>query len=845
MGVGAVLSLGLARWMTSPLRGDETEQALREARQAERILASEASALESWLSTWTHAPEVHDLLTAPAGSASTPLADTALYTLDFDWLMLTDRSGMVRFRRHSDPSTGAERRTTSAMLAAFQRVAGWRKQVEPGTPVRACGLVEGTPLMIVTSPVPGANGSREEAGTAYAGRWLDGARLARLRSLSGVPFALHTEEFARAAVEPGDEEERLDTGRPSGFIGPPIVRLVAEQRTSDAAGMERLLRLAFLGAVALLGWLRWRHQRREGHTESVQRQMERLTRAVVEQSEEGVLLLEPRTHVVVQSNAAARRLAGVRPTASWDDWVAPLLGAGFPWEDVLNGPLAVEREIHRTGSDAMLRDLEVRASRLALVGQTLVHVGVRDVSDRKRAEAEMRHQAYHDPLTHLPNRLLFHEHVSAAVARAEREGDAVAVLVIDLDDFKAVNDTLGHHVGDQLLVLVGQRLTGAVRAGDIVARQGGDEFMVLLPRLVPPETAHGVAERLLAAMRAPFRLEGRDLSVAASIGISLFPQDGRDTAILYRNADVAMYHAKRTDRGGCQLHDAEMNDRSADLLELKGELVAALEKDQLDVHYQPIVEAATGRIVALEALVRWTHPTRGPLPPGRFLPMAEETGLIVALGDWVFRRVCRQQVAWRKAGLPDVRLAVNLSARQIFVPELVETIRRILAETGATASSIEFEVTETVAIRNARVAQDVLARLKELGFSIALDDFGTGYSALVYLRQFPFDRLKIDRAFVHDLVESSGNRSIVSAIVALAHSLNLDVVAEGVEQPRQAEVLRDLGCDLLQGFGLARPAPAAEAQRLLERGVLTCHAEPSELADVSADEKRVGVGAHA
>ena len=530
IGVGAVLSVVLARWMTSPLRGDEAEAARRNVRQAERVLAADAAALEAWLDTWTHAPEVRELLTAPAGSAATPVASSAPSTLDFDWLVLTDRSGMVRFRRHADPANGAERRTTPAMLAAFQRVAGWAKEAEADASVRGCGLVEGEPLLIVTRPVPGPAGAREPAGTAFAGRWLDAERISRLQSLSGVPFTLHAQEFARPKTDE-DEEERVSVG-PSGFTGPPVVRLSAEGHASDAAGMERLLLLVFLGAVALLGWLRWRHRRREGYTESVQRQMERLTRAVVEQSAEGVLLLDPQTHRVVQSNAAARRLACVRPTAGWDDWVEPLLGSGFPWEDVLNGPLAVEREIHRTGSDATQRDLEVRASRLALVGQTLVHVGVRDVSERKRSEAEMRHQAYHDPLTHLPNRLLFHEHVSAAVARAEREGETAAVLVIDLDDFKAVNDTLGHHVGDQLLVLVGQRLTAAVRAGDIVARQGGDEFMVLLPRLVPPETAHAVAERLLSSLRAPFRLEGRDLHVTASIGISVFPKDGRDTAVL-------------------------------------------------------------------------------------------------------------------------------------------------------------------------------------------------------------------------------------------------------------------------------------------------------------------------
>jgi diguanylate cyclase (GGDEF)-like protein len=831
---GALLSVLLARWITAPLREEEENAEVEAAHRVERTIMNDVVALEGWLGTWSRAPEVTALLEATEESApETPQADAAQAALDVDWLLLADRSGMLRFRRHVDPATGAKRRITPAMLSAFQSVPGLLKATAQN-PLggRACVLVEGLPLLMVARPLRGPDG---ELGMALAARWLDEGRLARLRTLSQVRFTLRirrTDDEALLSEGPDPTVWMAFQPRPIGIVVPAVT-------VGHAARTERMLLLVFLTAVVLVGILRLRHKRREDRSESAQRQMERLTLAVVEQSEQGVLLLEPRTRTVVQSNAAARHLVGMVPNAGWDDWTEPLVGRGFPWDDVLAGPLAIEREIHRMGRDSQVRDLEVRCSRVALVGQSLVLVSVRDVSDRKRAEAEMRHQAYHDPLTHLPNRLLFHEHVGAALARAEREAETVGVLVIDLDDFKVVNDTLGHDVGDQLLVQVGQRLVGAVRAGDIVARQGGDEFMILTPHLVPPETAHTVAERVLTSLRPPFRLDGRDLHVTASVGISLFPADGTDPSTLYRNADMAMYHAKHTDRGSWQLHDAQMNDRTTDLLELKAELAAALEKRELELHYQPIVDAATGRIAALEALVRWNHPTRGLLAPSRFLPMAEETGLIVTLGDWVFREVCRQQVEWRSAGLLPVRLAVNLSARQLFVPELVESLRATLAETGACAGEIEIEVTESVAIRNARVAQEVLQRLKELGFSIALDDFGTGYSALVYLRQFPFDRLKIDRAFLHDLDESAGNRSIISAIVALAHSLGLEVVAEGVEEPRHVDLLRDFGCDLLQGYGLARPAPAAESRVLIAAGQLTCQPVAAPASDDGDPRERV------
>lgn len=820
----ALLGVLVASWaatlLLEPLHTYQAERRAQAGTDVLSLLAGEGHELEERARTL--ADTAHTLgVCSPQGAGDG--AQAALRRAlppESDWVGVTDSQGVLVWQ-HPAPDAALEGRPDAlpAGLANVVARATERLRASVRRPRAVSGLMTAgrQPLMVACVPTHHEPAPDDRAVVVLVRR-VDAGLFEPLGARLGVrvePAPLRVTE-APTAPE-GWAVERVAW---PGLEGPPLRLDVL--LPAAVGGVATRAQWWLGGSVLLAGLLlvvgRRVLLRRVDRSEAAQRQLSRLAQAVVEQSAEGVLLLDPALLSVVQSNAAARRLAGLPSSADWPAWVAAVLGESFPWSEVLQGRGACELEVRRQGADGLARDLEVRGSRVALGGRTLVHVVLRDISERKRTEAAMRHQAYHDPLTQLPNRLLFHEHLTTTLARAERLGEPVGVLVIDLDDFKTVNDTLGHGVGDRLLVQVAERLQAAVRGGDVVARQGGDEFMVLVPRLSPGESATTLADRVLACLRAPFRVEGRELQVTASAGIAVFPEDGPDAATLFRNADVAMYHAKHTGRGGWQRHAEHMNTRAVDLLELKTELARAIEKNELSVAYQPLVDARTGEIRCLEALVRWRRPGHGEVPPARFLPVAEETGLILPLGAWVLRRVCEQQVAWRQAGLPAVKLAVNLSVRQLLEPDVLGTVKAIVRETGADPTRLEFEVTETVAIRNARLANQVFRALAAEGFSIALDDFGTGYSALVYLRQFPFDRLKIDRAFVHDLNESEGNRSIVAAVVALAHGLSMSVVAEGVESAEQARTLTELGCDLLQGYGLARPMPPEQVEALLASG---------------------------
>ena len=455
----------------------------------------------------------------------------------------------------------------------------------------------------------------------------------------------------------------------------------------------------------------------------------------------------------------------------------------------------------------------------ALIGLGMVVWLLEEERERVVAASQrIEHLAFHDALTDLPNRNLFLDHLGLALRRAGRTGTRVAVMFLDLDRFKVINDSLGHASGDELLQGAAERLRRSVRGGDTVARMGGDEFAVLLTGVGGDREVLQVADRILAAIRRPFLVGGREVFVAGSLGVSRSPEDGDDPEALLLRADLAMYRAKERGRDNVQVFATGMDARALDRLALESDLRRALAREELELHFQPILGARTGEVAGVEALVRWRHPERGLLPPKEFLWLAEAAGLSDALDIWVLRTACREVRRWREEGAADLRVTVNLSARAFQGPGLADRVREVLAESGLPAAALEIEITETLAMQEAEASLAVLSALKDLGVRLSIDDFGTGYTSLAYLRNFPVDTLKVDQSFVRSLAHGDGSVEIAAAVIALAHTLGLGVVAEGVEDERQWRLLVERGCDLVQGFLFSRPLPAAECRRLVLAG---------------------------
>jgi diguanylate cyclase (GGDEF)-like protein/PAS domain S-box-containing protein len=585
--------------------------------------------------------------------------------------------------------------------------------------------------------------------------------------------------------------------------------------------------VAAWGALTLLlfglgGWLMWRvlAQNRRAH-----RRIDLLAK-VFEHSGEAIMVTD-RHHRIIEVNPAFVRQSGYQPedvlgrhvgmldSSRTSDEVMQAIrqsvadtGAwrGELWDRAKDG-----REYPKWLSVSVLRDAQ---------GQITHHItNSIDVTEAKRAEDRIRHLAHHDPLTQLPNREQLQRRLEQALADARQQGLEVAVLFIDMDRFKNINDTLGHQVGDGLLVEVGRRLSALVRDDDVVARLGGDEFVVVLTGQGQrgAHAAATVARKVLQALGQPYAVRLHELHSTPSIGIAVFPMDGEDSETLMKHADAAMYHAKNAGRNNFQFFTSAMNQAGQERLTLEAGLRVAIDRRELSLHYQPQLSLRTRQIIGVEALLRWHHPDMGWVPPLKFIPVAEDTGQIEAIGQWVLDEALRQVALWRQAGHPRLRVAVNVSAQQLRGDAFVDLVAQALRKHQLPGQALELELTESVAMGDPVRIGELLARLRQIGVALAIDDFGTGYSSLATLKQLPLSCLKLDRSFVRDIESDANDAAICTASIQMAHSLGVGVVAEGVETPTQLEFLRRLGCDTVQGYLISKPLPPADCADFLDR----------------------------
>jgi len=474
--------------------------------------------------------------------------------------------------------------------------------------------------------------------------------------------------------------------------------------------------------------------------------------------------------------------------------------------------------IRRDGFESMIEDSAAPIH--DRVGNVLGAVIVfHDVSAARAMSLKMKHSAQHDLVTNLPNRLLLNDRITQAIAMARRQNRSIALIYLDLDRFKCINDSLGHVTGDKLLQSVSRRLLTSVRASDTVSRQGGDEFVILLSEITYPEHATTSARKILLSLNAPHSIGGQDLNIDGSIGISVYPEDGEDAETLINNADMAMYHAKESGRNNIQFFKAEMNLKAVERQSVESSLRRALEREEFLLHYQPKVNLETCEITGVEALIRWQHPDRGLVPPSQFVPIAEDCGLIIQIGRWVLREACRQAREWQDAGLPFKRVSINVSAAEFRTATFLAGVVNTLKETGLDARYLDLELTERVLMENADSTAAVLQELKKMGVHFAVDDFGTGYSSLSYLQQFPIDVLKIDQSFVHRITGDPDDAPIVRAIIDMGKNLKQRVIAEGIETEEQLAFLRSHHCAEGQGYLFSRPVAAAQLAHLLRMGI--------------------------
>jgi diguanylate cyclase (GGDEF)-like protein/PAS domain S-box-containing protein len=692
-------------------------------------------------------------------------------------------------------------------------------------------------MLVVARPVITSSYKGPIKGTLVIGRFLSPKAVTRIANTLKLPLTIvainkkpPTDEFNQVSqLLAGGQKLVIKTDQRrqiygytmlAGLTGEPALLLRVDAPRSIYSEGEKSVAY-FLGWIIICGGIvtgifAWGAKRLADSYQEVKRSEER-HRLVVERTDQGILLVVPDTHTVMDANPAFCLLVGQSLKDLIGISIYTLIdGDKSSIDETIERAKHEKRElslIHRDGTKLVS---EISATSIPAESGTADCYMFHDISVQRRFQNELLHQATHDHLTGLPNRSLLNDRMVQSITGARRRGDLVALLLIDLDHFKVVNDTMGHATGDMLLKSVANRLLSFVRSSDTLARFGGDEFVILLTCISSMSDIITVAENFSGLLSIPFLIQERDYFMTASVGIAVFPDDGDSIDVLVKKADTAMYNAKELGRNGFQFFAEEMNLKMNSRLRIETQMRRALERNEMKLHYQPKLDIRSGTINGVEALIRWSNDTLGMVSPAEFIPIAEASGLIVQIGEWVLETACRQTLLWHNMGHESLRVSVNISTRQFARPEFVDRIADIIERSGLPAKFVDLEITESALTHNISETITILQRLKSMGVTISIDDFGTGYSSLNYLKRFPIDTLKIDKSFVDDVVERTEDAAIVATIIAMAHHMNLNVVAEGVETLEQLDLLKKGGCEEIQGYLFCKPQTEAALTDFLE-----------------------------
>jgi len=836
-----LLLLALGQWYFLPTYVDLEQQLAREnlergASVYRENLAGLFRSVQDW-AVWDDAYRF--MQEGDPRFITSNLIDNSFTALRLNVILFLDEQGELVAGQGFDLTQGKFRPMPAGLLAEIDREKAFWSFRDASQSLKGLLILPEGPLLLAAHAILPGDGSGSARGALLMGRFLDREELARLAERCGLqldfaaaePTALRPEQEGWIS---GSVEVRLwplDGVRLQGLYllrdvygGPALGLTAVLPRSVYNKGRQTIVyfNVWLLGVSLLAGVVLYLVWDRLLASRERQRESEQLFRHIFQESTDGFFLCDEQGRVMDVNRRAWTRL-GYRPEEllqlSWED-----IGTTLPLSKLLT---AMESGSGQVELMVRCRDCSsfpahIGISRVKSNGRCYFFILMRDLSEQREAERMLRENqtrldflAYHDVLTGLPNRLQAFERLAQALDRARRQGTMVALLLLDLDLFKNINDALGHDTGDEILVEVGRRLEKIVRESDFVARFGGDEFLVVVEGITDLPAARAVAHKVLVSIAEPFSVGEQHFYLTGSLGISLYPRHAPDAQSLLKCVDTAMYQAKEQGRNSFQFYTPLMHADLNSRLALENDLRQALEAGQLSVHYQPQYDLQTGQLIGLESLVRWQHPERGLLMPRQFIQVAEESGLIVRLGEEILRQACRQSMQWQAQGLPPLPVAVNISARQFSQPVFVDTVVKILEETALPPHLLELELTESMLMQSVTSTVELLGALRRIGVRLAIDDFGTGYSSLNYLKRFPFSRLKIDQSFVSNLVSDANDAAIVAAIIALGRSLRMEVLAEGIETVEQLEIVRRLGCRQGQGYLFARPLDAAATEALL------------------------------